>query len=163
MDSSARLPWVRRAIALEYFSIAWMTAEGAVSVFAGIAAKSLSLEVFGLDSLIELISAGVVLWRMRLEMGHGTSPDHDERIEAAERRAAYLVAACLLALAVYILAGVARSLLVREVPVPGPWGFAVAISAIVVMPWLWKRKRDVGEALHSDSIEEDGVGNLACG
>ncbi len=163
MNSSSRLPWVRRAVALEYFSIVWMLAEGAVSFLAGVAAHSLSLEVFGLDSLIELISAWVVLWRMRLEMTHGASPDSGERVEAAERRAAHLVAACLLALAVYILAGVVQSLLTREVPTPGLWGFVVAITAIIVMPWLWRRKQSVGKALNSESIEEDGVGNLACG
>lgn len=163
LDSSPRLPWLRTAIALEYFSIVWMTAEGVVSFLAGLAARSLSLEVFGLDSLIEIISAGVVLWRMRLETAHGASPDAGGRVEAAERRAAYVVAACLLALAVYILIGVTQGLLSRAVPAPGLWGFVVAISAIIVMPWLWKRKQRVGEALHSPSLEEDGVGNLTCG
>jgi divalent metal cation (Fe/Co/Zn/Cd) transporter len=140
-----------------------MTAEGAVSFLAGLAAHTLSLEVFGLDSLIEIISAGMVHWRMRLELRQGASPDSGGRVEAAERRAAYVVAACLLALAVYILTGVIQGLLSREVPAPGLWGFVAAITAIIVMPWLWKRKQRVGEALHSRSIEEDGVGNLTCG
>jgi divalent metal cation (Fe/Co/Zn/Cd) transporter len=163
IDSSPRLPMLRTAIALEYFSLVWMTAEGGVSFLAGLAARSLSLEVFGLDSLIEIISAGVVLWRMRLERTQGRRPDADGRVEAAERRAAYVVAACLLALAVYIVIGVTQSLLSRAVPAPGLWGFVVAISAIIVMPWLWKRKQRVGQALDSPSLEEDGVGNLTCG
>jgi divalent metal cation (Fe/Co/Zn/Cd) transporter len=158
-NMATRLPSVQKAIALEYFSIAWMVAEGVLSVWAGIVAHSLSLEVFGLDSLIEIISAGVVLWRLRVEMADPSS----ERGEQAERRAAYLVAGCLLALALYIVAGVVQSLVSREVPRPGPLGFAVSIAAIIVMPLLWRRKRRLGEALKSEALEEDGVGNLACG
>jgi divalent metal cation (Fe/Co/Zn/Cd) transporter len=158
-DMAARLSPVRKAITLEYFSIAWMVAEGGLSVWAGIAAHSLSLEAFGLDSLIELISAGVVLWRLRVEEAEPSS----ERGEQAERRAAYMVAGGLLALALYIVTGVFQSLVSREVPRPGPLGFAVSIAAIIVMPLLWRQKRRLGEALKSEALEEDGVGNLACG
>ena len=158
-SATARVSLVRKAIALEYFSLAWMLAEGAAAVWAGIAAHSLSLEVFGLDSLIEIISAGVVLWWLRVEMAAPSS----KRGEQAERRAAYVVAGCLLALALYIVAGVIQSLATRDVPRPGPLGFVVAITAIIVMPVLWRHKRRLGAALRSDALEEDGVGNLACG
>jgi divalent metal cation (Fe/Co/Zn/Cd) transporter len=158
-DTTVRLSWVRQSIMLEYFSIAWMVAEGALSIWAGIAAHSLSLEVFGLDSLIELISAGVVLWWLRVEMADPSS----ERGEQAERRAGYVVAGSLLALVLYIVAGVVQSLVSREIPHPGPLGFAVSVAAIIVMPLLWRQKRRLGEALKSEALEEDGVGNLACG
>jgi divalent metal cation (Fe/Co/Zn/Cd) transporter len=158
-DMAARQSWVHHAIMLEYFSIAWMVAEGGLSFWAGIAAHSLSLEVFGLDSLIEVISAGVVLWWLRVEKAEPSS----ERGEHAEKRAAYVVAGCLLALALYIVAGVVQSLASREVPSPGPLGFAVSVAAIIVMPLLWRQKRRLGEALESQALEEDGVGNLACG
>jgi divalent metal cation (Fe/Co/Zn/Cd) transporter len=158
-DVTARLSWVRKAMTLEYFSLAWVIAEGALSVWAGIAAHSLSLEVFGLDSLIELISAGVVLWRLRVEVADSSS----ERGKHAERRAAYVVAGCLLALALYIVVGVTQSLATRQAPRPGPLGFVVSVAAIMVMSWLWRQKRHLGEALRSEALEEDGVGNLACG
>src|SRR2546426_10012768 len=87
-EVTARRSWVRQAVALEYFSLVWMLAEGGASVWAGVAAHSLSLEVFGLDSLIELISAGVVLSWLRVE----TAAPSSERGEHAERRAAYVVA-----------------------------------------------------------------------
>ena len=158
-DLTERLVWIRKASILEYFSIVWMTAEGVASVWAGITAGSLSLEVFGLDSLIELISAGVVLWRLRVEGLELSS----ERTEQAERTASYVVAACLLGLALYILAGVIQSLTTRDVPRPGAIGFVVSVAAIIVMPLLWQRKRFLGELLQSEALEEDGVGNLACG
>src|SRR2546426_1122254 len=144
-EVTARRSWVRQAVALEYFSLVWMLAEGGASVWAGMAAHSLSLEVFGLDSLIELISAGVVLSWLRVE----TAAPSSERGEHAERRAAYVVAGCLLALALYIVAGVIQSLATRDVPRPGPLGFVVSITAIIVMPVLWRHKRRLGAALGS--------------
>ena len=154
-----RLVWIHKASVLEYFSVAWMTAEGAASVWAGITARSLSLEVFGLDSLIELISAGIVLWRLRVEGVESSS----ERTEQAERTASCVVAGCLLGLALYISAGVIQSLVTREVPRPGAVAFVVSVAAIIVMPLLWRRKRHLGKLLQSEALEEDGVGNLACG
>ena len=158
-DTTARSSWVRSAIGLESFSLAWMTAEGALSVWAGTAAHSLTLEVFGLDSLIEIISGGVVLRWLQLERAEPSSG----RAARAKRVASYVVAGCLLALALYIVAGVIRSLAAREAPRPGPLGFAVSIAAIIVMPLLWGRKRYFGKLLESEALEEDGVGNLACG
>jgi divalent metal cation (Fe/Co/Zn/Cd) transporter len=162
MAAESRASWLRRATLLEYFSLAWMTAEGGVGFLAGVFGHSLSLEVFGLDSLIEIISAGVVLWRLRLETGYGTSGAREERVEEAERRAALVVAICLLGLAAYILAGVAWSVLIPRTPHPGVWGFAVAVSSVVAMPLLWRAKNSAAVALGSESLREDGLGNLAC-
>lgn len=158
-DIPARPSWVRAAIRLEYFSLAWMAAEATLSVWAGLAAHSLSLEVFGLDSLIEIISGGVVLWWLRVERADPSS----ERAAQAERTAAYVVAGSLLALALYIVAGVIRSLAADHAPRPGPLGFAVSIAAVIVMPVLWRRKQYLGKVLESDALVDDGVGNLACG
>lgn len=159
----SRASWLRRATLLEYVSLVWMAAEGGVGFLAGVFAHSLSLEVFGLDSLIEIISAGVVLWRLRLEVGYGASGAGEGRVEAAERRAALIVTGCLLGLAAYILAGVAQSVLVPRTPHPGVWGFAVAVSSLVAMPVLWKAKNRAADALDSEALREDGLGNLACG
>ena len=57
----------RRGFALEYFSVAWMIAEAAVAITAGIVAGSVALTGFGLDSLIELASAMIVIWQLRGE------------------------------------------------------------------------------------------------
>lgn len=158
-----RRRWLQRALGLERFSLAWMTAEGIVGVAAGASSRSLSLEVFGLDSLIEIISAWAVLSRLRTEVEESSLPAGLARVEAAERRAARVVAACLLGLALYIVGGVIWSVRVRELPHPGVLGFAVAISAIMVMPPLWRAKQKTGQALDSAALREDGVGNLACG
>src|SRR6267142_4939946 len=58
---------VRLALLLTYITLGWMTIEGAASLLLGWASKSLLLEAFGIDSIIELFSAAVLVWRLRVE------------------------------------------------------------------------------------------------
>ena len=62
---------IREAFRLEWFTIGWMTIEAVVSIAAGLTAGSLALLAFGLDSVIELASAGVLVWRLSAELRHG--------------------------------------------------------------------------------------------
>jgi hypothetical protein len=79
---------VRLALLLTYITLGWMTIEGAASLLLGWASKSLLLEAFGIDSVIELFSASVLLWRLRIEAsGHADGA----RVEAVEHRASRLV------------------------------------------------------------------------
>src|SRR6201987_461533 len=66
-----RLPLIREAFRLEWLTIGWMTIEAVVSIAAGLTAGSLVVLAFGLDSLIELASAGVLMWRLSVELRHG--------------------------------------------------------------------------------------------
>ncbi len=97
---------IARAFRLEWATIGWMTVEAAVSIAAAIAAGSLSLLAFGLDSAIELISAGVLIWRLSVELRHGA-----EFSESAERLASRIGGALLFALAFYVVASAAWSLM----------------------------------------------------
>src|SRR6266404_369438 len=91
---------VQLALLLTYITIAWMTIEGAASLLLGWASKSLLLEAFGIDSLVELFSGGVLLWRLRVETAGTATSEH---VEAVERRAARWVGYSLYALVVYVL------------------------------------------------------------
>src|SRR5437588_7232426 len=79
---------VRLALLLTYITIGWMTIEGAASLLLGWASKSLLLEAFGIDSVIELFSAAVLLWRLRVEAGGSAT---SERVILVEDRAARFV------------------------------------------------------------------------
>src|SRR5437762_6857961 len=79
---------LRLALLLTYITIGWMTIEGAASLLLGWASKSLLLEAFGIDSIIELFSGAVLLWRLRIEAGGNASA---ERAEEVELRASRLV------------------------------------------------------------------------
>jgi divalent metal cation (Fe/Co/Zn/Cd) transporter len=87
---------VRQGRRLEYFTIAYNSIEGVVSIIAGAIAGSISLFGFGIDSAIEVLSGAAVLWRLR----HDLDPRRREQVERTTLR---IVGACFVALAVYIL------------------------------------------------------------
>ena len=99
MESVAsRADAVRLALLLTYITLGWMTIEGAAALLLGWASKSLLLEAFGIDSVIELFSAAVLLWRLRIEAGGTATSEH---VNFVERRAARLVGYSLYALVIY--------------------------------------------------------------
>jgi hypothetical protein len=77
-----------------------MTIEGAASLLLGWASKSLLLEAFGIDSIIELFSAAVLLWRLRVEASSAVTSEH---VSFVEDRAARLVGYSLYVLVAYVL------------------------------------------------------------
>src|SRR5260370_41633382 len=77
---------VRFALLLTYITLGWMTIEGAASLLLGWASKSLLLEAFGIGSVVELFSAGVLLWRLRVEAGGAAVSDHVEAVERTASR-----------------------------------------------------------------------------
>ncbi len=89
---------------LEYFTIAWNSVEGLISIVAGVMAGSVSLIGFGLDSLIEVTSGAALLWRLR----HDLNPSRREEIE---RKTLRIVGACFIGLALYIALDSAQFLL----------------------------------------------------
>jgi divalent metal cation (Fe/Co/Zn/Cd) transporter len=149
---------IKRAFALEAFSIAWMAAEAAIAVVAGVMAHSVTLVAFGLDSVIELASAGVLLWRLIVELKRGRAFS-----EAVEARASKIAGALLFALAGYVAVSATWSLWRREGEAFSPIGLAVAIVAIPTMALLARAKLRVAEALESHALRADAVEAIACG
>jgi Co/Zn/Cd efflux system component len=93
-----RLLLIREAFRLEWMTICWMVVEAVVAIGSGIVSGSLVLLAFGLDSIIELISAGVLMWRLSVELRHGHAFS-----ENAERIAGRIGGALLFALATYVV------------------------------------------------------------
>ena len=153
-----RGPLVRTAFELEWLTLAWMVVEAAVAIGAAVAAHSLLLMAFGIDSVIELASAGVLLWRLSVELRHGR-----EFSEAAERVAGRIGGALLFALAVYVVAAAAFSLWQRrgaEFSIPG---LALTLAAIPIMYFLARRKIAIAEQLGSRALRADAVESVTCG
>jgi divalent metal cation (Fe/Co/Zn/Cd) transporter len=138
---------------LEYLTIAWNTFEAAVALISGLLAGSVALVGFGLDSVIESVSAAVLLRRLHV--------DRDARQrEAAEQTARRLVGGCFLLLAAYITVDSIRALWTKAQPERSLPGILIAVAAIIVMPLLGRAKRRVAaqldsRALHSDSRQAD--------
>jgi hypothetical protein len=91
------VPLIHEAFRLEWLTIGWMTVEAVVSIVAGVTAGSLVLVAFGLDSVIELASASVLMWRLSVELRRGQVFS-----ERAERIASRIGGALLFALAAYV-------------------------------------------------------------
>lgn len=162
ITSRDRAAALRRAILLEHVSIVWMLAEGVIAVASGLAARSLALVAFGWDSVIELVTAGAVLWRVVAETREADLGEARRRADVAERVAARIVAASLLVLALYIVVEAVAAVRERRIAGPGWWGVVASAAALVGMPVLFRAKRRVAETLDSDAIREDAFGNLAC-
>jgi divalent metal cation (Fe/Co/Zn/Cd) transporter len=138
---------------LGYLTIAWNCFEAVVALVSGLMAGSIALVGFGLDSVIETISAGILLWRLRADL------DIQAR-ERAERTARRLVGACFLLLAAYVGIESVRALWTRAQPERSLPGILIALAAMIVMPLLGRAKRRVAaelgsRALHADSRQAD--------
>lgn len=156
-SSPARSILVRQALQLEGLTVAWMTIEAGVATASGIAAGSLSLLAFGMDSFIELASAAVLAWRLSVELRRGRALS-----EKAERTASRIGGALLLALAAYVVAGAAWGLWMRhgqEFSIPG---LVITALAIPIMFSLARRKLAIAERLGSRALRADAVESIAC-
>jgi len=143
---------IRRIQRVQTLTIAWMSVEAVVSLFAAWRAHSPALLAFGGDSAIELFSAVVVLWRFRANAALGD----------AERRAARVAGILLFALAAFIAASSVASLLGYSEPKPTFLGIAILVAAAVVMPWLAKEKRRLSGATGSAALRADAAQSALC-
>jgi len=154
----SRADLVRRALWLEWLTVAWMAVEAAVAIGSGIRAGSLSLIAFGADSIIELASAGVLLWRLRVEVQLG-----DRFSEATERRASKVAGALLFALAAYVVVTAAYGLWRQEGQQFSTPGLIVTALAIPTMYALAKTKIRVADQIGSRALRADAVESITCG
>src|SRR6202011_2537201 len=99
-EVSERTALIQQAFRLEWLPVAWMVIEALVAVGSGVIAGSLTLTAFGLDSVIELVSAGVLIWRLTDELRRG-----EEFSRHSERIASRVGGVLLFVLAAYIVLG----------------------------------------------------------
>jgi divalent metal cation (Fe/Co/Zn/Cd) transporter len=154
---------VRFALLLTYITLGWMTIEGAASLLLGWASKSLLLEAFGIDSVIELFSAGVLLWRLRVEAS-GTADE--TRVEAVEQRASKWVGYTLYFLVLYVVFNSAYGLfIVHRVTDTheSAWGILIGLVAKIGMPILAGYKIKVAKRLNSRALRADAIEAIMCG
>ena len=141
-----------------------MTIEGIASIMLGFLSRSILLEAFGIDSAIELVSALVLLWRLRVETGGKADEAHLERVE---RRASQLAGYALYVLALYVLASSVFGLFAHHVTDThqSAWGILIGVVAAVGMPVLAKQKLKVAAAdrLNSKALRADAMEAFTCG
>ena len=153
-----RTALIQEAFRLEYITLAWMTIEAVVAIGSGIASDSLVLTAFGIDSLIELASAIVLVWRLTVELRHGQT-----FAETAERTASRIGGALLFGLAAYVVAWAGWKLWMRQGAEFSLPGLIVSGFAIPVMYFLSRRKLRLATALGSRALRADAVEGITCG
>ena len=153
LGSEERTRLERRARLLAWAGNGWHLIEFAVALAAGIAASSVALIGFGLDSLIEVAAAGVVIWLF--SGGRGSS-------YAAERRAQQLVAASYALLVVYVTVETVRDLAGGHHPAVSWLGIGLAAFTAPTMPLLAGAKREVGRKLNSAATISEAGQNMIC-
>lgn len=136
---------IQRGRRLEYLTLAWNSLEAFAAIVAGLIAGSIALVGFGLDSVIECFSGGVLLWRLR----EGIEGERREQV------ALRLVGVSFLALAIYVAYDAISSLARHETPEKSWFGVAVAIASLITMPLLARAKRRVATQLNSGALHAD--------
>lgn len=142
----------RRARHLAWATIIYNTGECIIAVSAGLAAGSVALVGFGLDSAVEVLSALAVSWQF------------SGRVDARDRErvALRLIAVSFFALAAYVSADALVSLLSERSPEPSSVGIGLALASLIVMPLLVRAKRRVGHELGSATVNADAAQTELC-
>jgi divalent metal cation (Fe/Co/Zn/Cd) transporter len=157
MSAADRRQLVRQAFLLESITLTWLVLEAAVAIGSGVGANSLVLMAFGIDSLIELASGAVLLWRLIVELRQGQS-----FAEYSEKTASRIGGALLFALAAYIVAAAGWKLWGRGGAEFSLTGLILSIFAIPIMYLLSHRKLEVAQQLGSRALRVDAVESIAC-
>jgi divalent metal cation (Fe/Co/Zn/Cd) transporter len=155
---TARRGDLRAGVLIETVTVVWMLTEGAVALSTGVAARSVLLTAFGIDSLVELMAGGVMLWRLTIEARRGSL----ERVVDAERLAQRVAAVALVLLCGYVLVTAGLGLASRARPSGSLLGLAVASTSVVVMPVLALRKRDLARRLGSVALRGEAACSVTC-
>jgi divalent metal cation (Fe/Co/Zn/Cd) transporter len=151
----ARAPQARTQVYwLQGVTLAWMLVEFGVSAYAAITAHSPALLAFGCDSLVELMSATVVL----LQWVPGVS--------ISERKATRAASVLLFVLAIVVAGTAIASLALRQRPETSRAGIAITLAALLAMPvlaWLKRReaRRSGNTALAADATQSATCAYLA--
>ncbi len=149
---------VRAGVRIEMVTVVWMTIEAVVAIGAGLMARSVLLTAFGVDSVIELITGGVLLWRLATEARGGSLA----RVERAENRAAWITGVGLVLLCLYIVGSVAYSLLTQNKADGSPVRIVLSIVAVAGMPVLAWRKRAIAARINSAALRGDAACSITC-
>jgi divalent metal cation (Fe/Co/Zn/Cd) transporter len=142
---------------LTALTIGWNSLEAVVAIASGVIAGSIALVGFGLDSVVEVGSALVIVWRLS---NRSTDREADDRLE---RRAVRLIAVSFFAIALYVVYDSVTKLLgINEEPLSSPLGLAITALSLVVMPAIAWAKRRVAAGLGSVALKADAAETQLC-
>ncbi len=150
---------LRRALRLEWLTVGWNVVEGVIAVAAALAAGSVALLGFGIDSFVESVSGSILVWRLLAEMGRAADAHAIERLDLRARK---LVSLSLFALALYVAGDASLALWRSERPDASLVGIVLTCVSMVVMLWLGRAKRRAAAGLGSRALAADAFQTTAC-
>lgn len=150
--------WTRIGLRLVVATMVYNGVEALVALWSGLAAESIALVGFGLDSIIEMVAAGALLWRLRLE---ARGADH-EAIESGEARVQRIVGATFILLALYVTGQALWILWSRRLPEESPVGIVLAAASLVIMPLVAWGKLRAARQIGSPALRAEAKETLAC-
>jgi divalent metal cation (Fe/Co/Zn/Cd) transporter len=153
--NQSRAALVSRGRKLEYFTIGYNSLEGLIAIVAGLFAGSIALVGFGFDSLIEVTSGAVLVWRLHADVDEARR----ERVEAISLRT---VGVLFMLLAVYVTYDSVKSLIKHEAPSESLPGIILAAVSLIVMPLLVRSKRKVARGINSGALMADSKQTELC-
>lgn len=155
LTADARADLVARSRRLNLATLAYNALEGVIAIASGVAAGSVALIGFGIDSGIELTASIVALWRLSADADHA-------RRAHSERTSHRIIGGLFMALALYVTVDAGLALWNREAPGESPVGIALAAASVLVMPYLARAKRRVGVALGSRALTAEAAQTSLC-
>jgi divalent metal cation (Fe/Co/Zn/Cd) transporter len=160
MSLEVRQPWsvLQQARLAQRITVGWVVVEGAVAIGAGIAAHSVALTAFGVDSGIELFSSVVVLRRLLQR----TESEERGSMTGGERNATKLVGFALYGLIAYIVLSAGVALGFRFEPAASPLGIGLTIASLVIMAALWRWRLALADRLGSPALRGDAACSMVC-
>jgi len=149
---------LQQARLAQWMTVGWMIIEGVVAIGAGVAAHSVALTAFGVDSGVELFSSVVVLRRLLQRS------ENEERgsMTAGERRATKLVGFALYGLIAYIVLSAGIALVFRFEPKASPPGVGLTIASLLIMAALWRWRLALADRLGSPALRGDAACSMVC-
>lgn len=146
---------VRRGRWLTWATLLYNSLEAVLSIGAGVAAGSVALVGFGIDSVIELAASSAGLWRLHADIEPLTRA-------RTERQTVRFIGLCFVALALYVIYEAGQTLLARRAPQESVLGMAIATASLIVMPVLARAKRHVAFRLASGALAAEAKQTQIC-
>lgn len=158
MADEKRRKYLEKAEILQKVNIFYDSIEVAVSLFAGFTAGSAALVGWGLDSIVEVISGGTLLWRLKGEL----EDIPEAKVKKREKITLYVIAASFLLVSGFITYDAGSSLINREVPGWSTAGFIILVLSLFANPFLIWYKYRYGKKLNSNELIADSKDTFIC-
>lgn len=154
-QGAGRSELLKQALFVQWFLVGYNVLEGLIAITAGIAAGSIALVGFGIDSVIEVLAAGMLVWRL----SHRGSPDEET---AKEKQALRIVGVTFFLLAAYVLYQAGSTLVQHQPPEVSLVGIILSCLSLVMMPLAAARQRVLAKRLGSRALAADAIETLIC-